>query len=194
MTKGALTHQRLVRHGLESASLHGFSRVSVADLAERTQLSKSGVFVHFGSSESLQLELLDAAAELAGRAIVEPALEVPAGLARLRRLFELWLGWAPRSGLPGGCPFVAAAVEFDDTEGPVRDRLVATLDGLIAVFVRAIEDAVGAGDIDARVRPKELAWQLFGLYAAHHTLQRLMRDPEADAIALRGFDELVVRP
>ncbi len=44
-------------------------------------------FIHFGSSEALQLELLDAAAELAGRAVVEP------GLARLRRLFELWLGW-----------------------------------------------------------------------------------------------------
>ena len=62
----------------------------------------------------MQLELLDAAAELAGRAVVQPALDAPPGLARLRRLFELWLGWAPRSGLPGGCPFVSAAAEFDE--------------------------------------------------------------------------------
>ena len=185
------THQRLLRHGLELVSCNGFGGVSVGELANRAKLSKSGVFAHFGSSEALQLELLRAAAELARREVVEPAMQAPPGLPRLRRLFDRWLGWAPRSGLPGGCPFVAASAEFDDVEGTVRDYLIETLQGLVGVFERVIGEAVVEGELSSEVNAKALAWQIFGLYSAHHTLQRLMRDNEADAVALQGFETLI---
>ena len=185
------THQRLLRHGLELASSDGFAGVTVGELAHRAGLSKSGAFVHFGSSEALHLELLRAAAELARQEVIEPALQAPPGLSRLRRLFERWLGWAPRSGLPGGCPFVTATAEFDDVEGAVRDHLVETLRGLIGVFEQTIGEAVARKELGPEVDAKALAWQLFGLYSAHHTMQRLMRDREADAVALQGFETLI---
>ena len=191
MQKREKTHQRLLRHGLELVSRDGFAGATIGELAGRAQLSKSGVFAHFGSSEVLHLELLRAAAELAQQEVVEPALRAPPGLPRLRRLFERWLGWAPRSGLPGGCPFVTAAAEFDDAEGAVRDHLVKTLGGLIGVFEQTIGEAVARKELDPEVDAKALAWQLFGLYSAHHTMQRLMQDREADAIALRGFETLI---
>lgn len=191
MQKREKTHQRLLRHGLELVSRGGFAGVTVGELANRAKLSKSGVFVHFGSSEALQLELLRAAAELARREVVEPAMQAPPGLTRLRRLFDRWLGWAPRSGLPGGCPFVAATAEFDDVEGAVRDHLVETLKGLLGVFERVIGEAVERKQLAPDVDAKALAWQIFGLYSAHHTMQRLMRDKEADAVALQGFETLI---
>lgn len=185
------THRRLLRHGLELVSSNGFAGVTVGELANRTKLSKSGVFVHFGSSEALHLELLRAAGELARQEVVEPAMQAPPGLPRLRRLFDRWLGWAPRSGLPGGCPFVAATAEFDDVEGAVRDYLVETLRGLIGVFERVIGEAVEMKQLSNEVDAKALAWQIFGLYNTHHTMQRLMRDREADAVALQGFETLI---
>lgn len=191
MQKREKTHQHLLRHGLELVSSHGFAGVSVGELADRAKLSKSGVFVHFGSSEALQLELLRAAAELARREVVEPAMQAPPGLTRLRRLFDRWLGWAPRSGLPGGCPFVSATAEFDDVEGTVRDYLVETMKGLIGVFERTIGEAIDQKELSNDVDAKALAWQIFGLYSTHHTMQRLMRDREADAVALLGFEILV---
>ncbi len=191
MQKRDKTHRRLLRHGLELVSSGGFAGVTIGELANRAELSKSGVFVHFGSSEALHLELLRAAAELARREVVEPAMQAPPGLARLRRLFDRWLGWAQRSGLPGGCPFVAATAEFDDVEGAVRDYLVETLEGLIGVFEQTIGEAVDKKELSPDVDAKALAWQLFGLYTSHHTMQRLMRDSEADAVALQGFETLV---
>lgn len=181
------THQRLLRHGLELVSRDGFAGATIGELADRAQLPKSGVLAYFGSSEALQLELERAAAKLARREVVEPALQAPPGLPRLRRLFERWLGWAPRSGLPGGCPFVTATAEFDDAEGAVRDHLVETLEGLIGVFEQTIGEAVARKELDPEVDAKALAWQLFGLYSAHHTMQRLRHDRGADAVALQGF-------
>lgn len=185
------THQKLLRHGLELISTDGFAGATLGELADRAQLSKSGVFAHFGSSQALQLELLSAATDLARREVIEPAMQAPPGLPRLRRLFDRWLGWAPRSGLPGGCPFVTATAEFDDVEGEVRDYLVETLQGLIGVFQIVIHEAVAEGQLDPEVDAKALAWQIFGLYNMHHTMQRLMNDPDADAVALQGFETLI---
>ncbi len=191
MQKYERTHQQLLRHGLGLVSSCGFGGVTIGELAAQAKLSKSGVFAHFGSSEALQLELLQAAAALAGREVLEPAMQAPPGLPRLRRLFDRWLGWAPRSGLPGGCPFVAATAEFDEVEGAVRDYLVETLAGLLGVFQQVIGEAVELKQLGAETDAKALAWQLFGLYNAHHTMQRLMRDREADAVALQGFEVLI---
>ncbi len=191
MTKHDHTHARLLQQGLEIISVNGFAGATIGGLAERAMVSKSGVFAHFGSAEALRLELLKTAAELAQREIVEPALLAPAGLPRLRRLFELWLGWASRSGLPGGCPFVSAAAEFDDVEGASRDFVVATLYEFIGLFISVIEEAQKLQELDAKLESKSLAWQLFGLYNTHHAMQRLMRDPQADRVALQGFETLV---
>lgn len=193
MGKGEVTRERLLRHGLELVSKDGLSQVSLGNLAKRAKLSKSGVFAHFGSAEGLQLELLQAAADLAQRDVLEPALQAPPGLPRLRRFFDRLLGWAPRAGLPGGCPFVGAATEFDDVEGAVRDYLVATLEGWQSFFYTFIREAVEEGQLDPNVDVKAFAWQLFGLYTMHHTMQRLMHDPDADRIALEGLEALIRR-
>ena len=193
MSKGERTKERLLRHGLELVSKDGLSQVSLGDLAKRAKLSKSGVFAHFGSAEGLQLELLDAAADLVQQDVLEPAMQAPPGLPRLRRFFDRLLGWTTCSGLPGGCPFVAASTEFDDVEGAVRDYLVAALEDWTDLFYMFIREAVEAGQLDPNVDAKAFAWQLFGLYTMHHTMQRLMNDADADRIALDGLEALIKR-
>ena len=126
MAKGDETLQRILQEGLELASLQGLAGVSLAPLADRAKLSKSGLFAHFRSKEALQLKLLETAEALFKSEVIEPARAAPQGLARLEALFERWLGWSGRAGLPGGCPFAAAATDYDDRDGPVRERLVAS--------------------------------------------------------------------
>lgn len=191
MRKGDDTHERILRHGLELVSTDGFGGVTVGGLANRAGLSKSGLYAHFGSAQALRLELLRAAADLARRDVLEPAMDAPPGLPRIRRLFDRLLGWAARAGLPGGCPFVAASAEFDDVEGPVRDYLVSALGDWLGLFRDLVREAVDEGHLDPGVDENVFAWQLFGLYTMHHTAQRLVRDPDADRVALAAFEGLI---
>jgi AcrR family transcriptional regulator len=190
-TKGSSTRQRIIEQGLELASQEGLMGVSIGRLAQQTHLSKSGLFAHFGSVEALQLELLHHAAELASKDVVAPALQEAKGLPRLQKLFDRLLGWAARAGLPGGCPFVGASVEFDDVEGPVRDYVVKTLEEFLEVLQNLIREAVAEGHLRADVNAKHLAWQMFGIYTMHHTMQRLLHDAEADKVAKKAFQELL---
>jgi AcrR family transcriptional regulator len=190
-TKGTATRQHILGKGLELVSQRGFTGISIGGLAERTKMSKSGLFAHFGSLETLQIALLQHAADLAQKEVMEPAFLEAKGLPRLQKYFERLLGWAARSGLPGGCPFVGAASEFDDVEGPVRTYVVETLGSMLEVFQRLILEAVAEKHLSKKADAKYLAWQLLGIYISHHTMQRLMRDPDADQMAMQAFQALL---
>jgi len=185
------THQRILGRGLEIVSERGLAGVSLGGLAERAELSKSGLFAHFRSKEELQIELLRAAEEALRREVVSPAMEAPKGLPRLRALVGRWLGWASRSGLPGGCPLYGAAFELDDAERPVRDYLAESQEEWSGMLRGLVGDAVALGHLREDLDAAQFVWQLNGIYLSHHLSQRLMRDPEADTRAWAAFEALI---
>jgi AcrR family transcriptional regulator len=190
--KSESTHRRILGRGLEIVSERGLTGVSLGGLAERAELSKSGLFAHFRSKDDLQVELLRAAEEALRREVVAPAVEAPEGLPRLRALFGRWLGWASRSGLPGGCPLYGAAFELDDAEeGPVRDYLTESKREWSGMLEGLVREAVALGHLRGDLDVTQFVWELDGIYLAHHVSQRLMRDPDADARALAAFEVLV---
>lgn len=174
-------------------SRDGLGGVSIGGLAEQVGMSKSGLFAHFRSKDEVQIALLERSAELGALHVITPALAAPEGLPRLEALVRQWLGWAPRAGLPGGCPVAAALFELDDAEGPVRDK-VAALEaewrGLLLQLVgRAVELGHLRGDLDA----EQFVWELSGIYLSHHVSVRFNRRPDADERAARAVQGLIDR-
>ncbi len=155
-------------------------------------MSKSGVFAHFSSKETMQIEVLRGARDLADAAVFGGDSSV-GGVARLGVFFRRWTGWASRSGLPGGCPFVAAVFEFDDLDGPVRDALMAIQAEFFGRMAALVEGAVVAGDLQADTDVGQFVWEMVAIYNGHHVSQRFLRDPAADTRAGVAFDGLVRR-
>src|SRR5262245_18337194 len=116
MSKGAETRELSIDRAYQLASRDGLEGLTAGALADTLKLSKSGLFAHFGSKEELQLEVLKAGASRFEDSVIKPALKVPRGLPRLKKLFDLWLDWGANPGTPGGCIFIAAAAELDDRE------------------------------------------------------------------------------
>jgi AcrR family transcriptional regulator len=123
-TKGAATREAILARSYALACRNGLEGLTIGLLAEQVGMSKSGVFAHFGSREDLQLSTLDFAGELFARSVLEPALKEQRGLPRLRAIFANWAEWV-RHDQDGGCIFLAAASEYDDRPGAIRDRLLA---------------------------------------------------------------------
>jgi len=194
MKKKSATRQRILEEGLAVASLAGFEGLSFGDLAHRTQLSKSGLFTHFHTREELQAQILEEATTLFQHSVIEPVQQAPRGLPRLRALFFSWVGWAPRSGLPGGCPFVSVAVEVDDREGPLRDQVEASQHRWFGLFQSLVEEAVTCGHLARQVDPEQVTWEAFGIYLVYHFSSRLLRDPQAERRAHQAFERLLQSP
>ena len=190
MGKGQLTRHAVLEQATRTASEVGLRGVTIGSLADLMHMSKSGLFAHFGSKESLQLATVRYASDQFVNLVIRPALAAPRGEHRVRALFENWLEW-DTNVLPGGCLFVAAAVEFDDEPGAVRDELVRNqvdLDETIArVFRGGITERHFRNDTD----PEQFAFHMHGILLAFHQHNRLLGDPLAAQRARRALDALL---
>jgi len=192
-TKGEQTRTAILDEALRVASKLGLEGLTIGGLAEATGMSKSGLFAHFGSREDLQLAVLEHAAQRYGETVLVPVLKIERGLPRLRAMFEHWLDWTLASGLPGGCIMIAAAAEYDDRPGPIRDAVIANQHRGNAVTQKAVRLAIEEGHLKTDTDPEQIAFELLGIVLASHNHRRLLGDKEARKRAITAFEELVAR-
>ena len=177
MSKGTRTRARILAAAVETACRAGFGGLNLQPLADQVGLTKSGLYAHFRSKQALQLATLEAAAARFQQVVVAPAKQAPAGLPRLAGVFERWLEWPRAAGLPGRCPFFASVVEFDDVDGPVRERLTRLFRDFQQVLEQLIASAVRHGHLPSGTDPPQFAHELLALRYAHHWARDFMRDP-----------------
>ncbi len=191
MGKGEQTREAILERALSLASQVGLGGLTIGRLAEELELSKSGLFAHFRSKESLQVQILERAAEQFIEVVVKPSLAEPRGEPRVRALFENWLRWPETVPQPGGCIFVAASVELDDRPGPARDRLVRMQKDWLDTIAGAVRIAVGEGHFRRGVDPDQFAFDLYGIMLVWYHATRLLQDARAPDHARRAFEALV---
>ncbi len=189
--KGEQTRERILTQALQVASLQGLGGLTIGELATALGLSKSGLFAHFQSKENLQTAVLEAAAEAFADRVIRPALTRARGEPRVQALFENWLRWALSDELPGGCIFVAASTEFDDTPGLLRDKLRELQARWFDTTVRAAAIAVEEGHFAEDADPHQFAFELHGIYLAFHHTHRLLQRPDAVERTQRAFQRLL---
>jgi len=191
MRRGDTTHNAILDRATGLASKVGLEGLTIGALATELNLSKSGLFAHFQSKQTLQVQVLDHGAAVFVENVVRPALAAPRGEPRLRALFDRWLDWARSSPLPGGCLFVQATVELDDRPGPARDRLVAYQQQWLDVIATTVKKGIEVGAFRRDADPMQFAHDLYGVMLAYHHASRLLHDPEAETRARRAFDALL---
>lgn len=157
-TKGAATREAILDRAYMIAASAGLEGLSIGPLADAVNMSKSGVFAHFGSREELQLAVLDLAADRFGEHTLIPALAQPRGLPRLRALLANWFDWLRRDR--GGCLVLTAASEYDDRPGPLRDRMIHHHLRLRQMVSRAVAMAVESGELRGDLDPEQAAFEL----------------------------------
>ncbi len=191
MSKGDDTRVAILDVALAQASESGFESLTIGSLAGRVGISKSGLFAHFGSREELQIAAIEAAAARFTETVFIPALKAKRGLPRLRALFDHWLDWTARSGLTHGCPMQAAAVEFDDHPGPVRDAVSDHFARLDRELGRAVELAIGQGHLRADLDAGQFAFEMMGVILACYHSARLFERAKAESRARAAFERLI---
>jgi AcrR family transcriptional regulator len=177
--KGARTRESILRVAVNLASVEGLQGLTIGRLATELDMSKSGLFAHFGSKEELQLATVEMARQIFVEHVMRPALQKPDGMPRLWALVTQWLGHVENRVFAGGCFFTAASFEFDSRPGPVRDAIVAAMKKWLSVLSRAVEQAKKAGHLKAGVDPERFAFEIYSLALGGHWGSQLFNDSQA---------------
>src|ERR1700742_5378594 len=127
MRKGEQTRVAILDAALDLASRDGLEGLTIGLLAERMQMSKSGVFAHFGSREDLQVEVVGQYHRRFEDEVFFPSLREARGLPRLRAMMNRWMEKRIQE-VTTGCIYISGAVEYDDrAESQVREQLVSSV-------------------------------------------------------------------
>jgi AcrR family transcriptional regulator len=192
-TKGERTRAAILDAALRLVSKSGLEGLTIGTLADATGMSKSGLFAHFGSREDLLLAVLNHGQQEFIAVVLNPALKKPRGTPRLRAMFVNWLDWTESADLPGGCPMIGGATEFDDKPGPVKDMLASGQRGWIDTLQRAVRQARDEGQLAPATDPEQIAFEMFGIALVVHHHRRLLGYQKARERALAALDALFER-
>ena len=190
--KGQQTRAAILDAALGLASHVGLEGLSIGALAEMMQMSKSGVFAHFGSREELQISVVREYHARFESEVFFPAMAEARGLPRLRALFERWVRRVSVE-IDSGCIYISGAVEFDDRPGPVRDALASMVRAWHDAMQRAIHLAVQEGHLAPDTDAHQMLFEMHGLILALHHDARFLRQAGSLERAGRGFDHLLAR-
>ncbi len=184
------TRAAILDTAVRLATVEGLDGLSIGRLASATDVSKSGVYAHFGSKEELQLATIDTARELFIDAVVASELGAT-GIARLRGLCRSFLTYVESRTLPGGCFFAAAAAELGGRPGPLQQRVAANQRDWMRLLTDAADEARDAGDLPPETDVDILVFELNALVVAANTAFILHDDPAVIARARTAVDRVL---
>lgn len=176
---------------MDVASAEGLEGLSIGRLAAEMQMSKTGIFSHFGSKQELQLATIEAARGVFTERVVAPSLKSRRGIPRVNAMLSNWLEYVEKIVFRGGCFFAAASAEFDSRPGPVRDQIAA----LTRAWLTAIEDEIkfakSANQIQASVNAAQLAFELHAYVQEANWAFKLLEEKSAFRLARRAIADRI---
>jgi AcrR family transcriptional regulator len=174
--KGQQTKAAILETAVNLATIEGLEGLTIGRLATELEMSKSGLFGHFGSKEGLRLATVEAARQIFIDEVIIPARQAERGLARLWALCDAWLSYMEREVFPGGCFFMAASTEFDNRPGPVRDQIAGQMQEWLQYLTQNVSHAQSLGQLPDSPEPEQLAFELHALALGANWAMQLNKD------------------
>ena len=190
MRKGELTRAAILDVALDLASRDGLEGLTIGLLADRMNMSKSGVFAHFGSREDLQIEVLKLYHQQFEQEVFYPSMKEPRGLPRLKGMFSRWIKRVTVE-IASGCIYISGAAEYDDRPGAIREELVGMVLAWQDALYRCVQQACEMDHLRAGTDPQQMVFEMYGVILALHHDARFIKRPGSVERAYAGFERLL---
>jgi AcrR family transcriptional regulator len=140
-SRGERQRERILTEAIQLASVKGLEALTIGQMASALDMSKSGLFAHFGSKLKLQLATVERAEAIFEQAVLQPGEESISGIARLWSLCDLWLKHLEGRVFPSGYFFTGAFLEYGHRSGPLARRLQELANQWMQSIDRAVRQA-----------------------------------------------------
>jgi len=180
---GERTRGTILRAAASLATIEGLEGLSIGHLADAIGMSKSGLYAHFGSKQELQLATVEEAGRILQAEVIAPALAARPGLAQLVAACEAFFSYVQRRVFPGGCFFVATALEMGTRPGPVKERVATIQSEFTALLAAFAATAIDQHELPGHEDAERLAFELHAILLGADTKFVLHDDPAAFDLA-----------
>jgi len=176
-TKGQKTKDRIVAEAAGVFNQRGFEGSSMSDLMAATGLEKGGIYRHFSSKEELAAEAFDYAWNLAFKTRTHDLEQITNSVEKLKQFITNFIERG--SAVPGGCPVLNTAIEADDGNPLLRDRVRKAWREWRDSLAEIVASGRKRKEIRADVDAKEVATLIISSLEGALMIARLERNKEA---------------
>jgi TetR/AcrR family transcriptional repressor of nem operon len=188
MSKGEQTRQRIIAEAAAIFNQRGYVGCSLKEIMSATGLEKGGIYRHFESKEELAAEAFDYAWNVATSRRRIHLDAIPNHADRIKQHIA---NFVTRSGMPGGCPLLNTAVDSDNGNPVLRDRVRKALRDWKSLLRTILEEGLQAGTIRPEVDPCSIANRIIGNLEGAMLISRIERNDQALRQTLEELDAWV---
>ncbi len=140
---------RIIHEALRQFSSKGFMSTSISDILESVGTSKGGLYNHFKSKEDLFFAALSEARKIWRQRNLAGLNHSDRPLDKLKRILENYRDHylADSENFPGGCVFVALAVELHDQQPRLAREVTEGFNGFKGMIKRLLDQEKAAGNL-----------------------------------------------
>jgi AcrR family transcriptional regulator len=147
MTKGDDTRQAILEQAAQVFNQRGYFGTSMDDLMRATNLTKGGIYNHFGSKEALAIEAFEYALERVHQRFRETLGKRRTTRSRLEAFITMFRLHIDDPLFDGGCPVLNTAIEADDTNPALLERAQLICEDWQNFIIRTVNKGIELGDV-----------------------------------------------
>jgi len=185
MSKGEATRQRIIAQAAPLFNQRGYEGCSLQDVMAATGLEKGGIYRHFDSKEELAAEAFDFAWATTVSKRFDNLASIPNHVDRLKQHI---LNFTVRSGLPGGCPLLNTAVDSDNGNPVLRDRVRKALRDWQTSLKTILREGIAAGTVQPNINIDKTASLIIGTLEGGMLISRIEKTDQALRDSLDHLD------
>jgi TetR/AcrR family transcriptional repressor of nem operon len=185
MRKGEATRQRIIEQAAPLFNQRGYEGCSLNDIMSATGLEKGGIYRHFESKEELAAEAFDYAWSVASARRRQSLEGIPNHVDRLKQYVA---NFVHRSTYPGGCPLLNTAVDSDNGNPILRERVRKALRSWKSLIEAILTEGIAAGTVRPGIDPAKASSILIAGLEGGMFLSRIERTDRGLRDALEFLD------
>ncbi|HEY0821138.1 MAG TPA: TetR/AcrR family transcriptional regulator [Rhizobacter sp.] len=191
--KSEQTLAAIVAAGMDIAVHKGLQSVTLNAIAQKLDISKSGVFVRVGSLEALQILILDEYERIFALTVFMPTLSEPAGLPRLNAIVHRWVHHGNELTALIASHYAVNTFDDDPDAHPdaLRTRLVNGMMAWRQTLERTVQQAIERGHLRADSDPEQMVFEVFSLLTGFLYDAHVKRDPKCFERVMAAYGRLL---
>ncbi len=191
VSKAEQTRQHILSEALFLATSKSLNDVTIGSLAKQCNLSKSGLYAHFGSKENLQVAIVDYASEIFSLRVVKDVSPALAPIDRITALVFRWLNWFEDHAKQ--CLFMSATLEFNDRPGPVKDALHRQINRWINYLESIAAQAIDDKSFRSDCSPQQFVYEIYSLFLGSQKFLWLQKESAERELFSHSYEKLIRR-
>jgi TetR/AcrR family transcriptional repressor of nem operon len=188
MSKGEETRLRIVAEAAPLFNQRGYEGCSIQDIMDATGLEKGGIYRHFESKEELAAEAFDFAWAMAFSRRRQNLDSIPNPVDRLKQHIA---NFVLRSAFPGGCPLLNTAVDSDNGNPVLREKVRKALRDWQAMLQEILKEGIREGCIREDIDINKVSSIIVGGLEGGMLISRIERNDQGLRAALEHLDSYI---